>query len=155
MKQANSAELRELLGLNLVLLARLYRRELDNALDEFGLSEAAVLPVRYLGRLGHGIRQGALAEALYLEGPSLIRVLGQLIELGLVERREDPADGRAKIVTLTASGKELNRRLAGDLGRLRRKVFDEVTDADMEACLRAFDKMALNIRRSAEQDALA
>jgi|SRR5579859_1724112 len=38
--------------------------------------------------------------------------LAQLAELGLVERRPDPADGRVLLVTLTRHGRELVDRLA-------------------------------------------
>jgi MarR family transcriptional regulator for hemolysin len=92
MKSTN-AQLREQAGLRLMLLARLYRRELDVALKPYGLSEANTAPMRYLGQHPQGVRQGALAAALYLEGPSLIRVLDQLIDAGYIARLDDPADG--------------------------------------------------------------
>ena len=61
----------ERFGMSLVLLARLYRREIDIALKDFGLSEATALPLR------------------------------QLAERKLVDRIEDKDDRRAKILRLT------------------------------------------------------
>jgi len=144
--KATNARLREQAGLRLMLLARLYRRELDVALKSYGLSEANAAPMRYLGQHPQGVRQGVLAAAMYLEGPSLIRVLDQLIDSGYVARLDDPADGRAKLIVLTDAGADLNRRLATDLDRLRRRLFAGIPAADLEVCIKAFDLMAENIR---------
>ena len=143
-----TADLHEIVGLHLVLLARLYRRELDAALKPHGLSEANTLPLRHLDRVGTGVRQGALAQALDLEGPSLIRVLDQLQQLGLVERQDHPQDRRAKIVALTAAGVALNRTLRVDLARLRKRLFRDIPAADLEVCLRAFATMSANLRQA-------
>lgn len=48
-----------------------------------------------------------MAEELGVEGPSLVRVLDQLCIAGLVERRDDPRDGRAKTLHLTPEGDKL------------------------------------------------
>src|ERR1700691_104885 len=91
----------------LVNLARLYRREIDRALEAFGLSDATALPVLHIGHLGDGVRQGALADELGIEGPSLVRLVDRLTIAGLVERREDPTDRRAKTLHLTPAGQNL------------------------------------------------
>ena len=149
MKVPTAAQLREQTGLGLVLLARFYRYELDAALKQHGLSEANSLPLRFLGHQPGGMRQGALAHALHLEGPSLIRVLEQLIKMGYVARQDDPEDGRVKIVTLTDAGRELNRRLGHELDRLRRRLFEGVDAADLQACIRTFDRITANMQRAA------
>ena len=89
---------------NLMVLSRAYRGAADKALADYGLSQATAWPVILAGRLGDGVRQGALAEALGVEGPSLVRVLDQLVAAGLMERREDPHDRRAKTLHLTEAG---------------------------------------------------
>ena len=54
---------------NLMVLSRAYRGAADKALADYGLSQATAWPVILAGRLGDGVRQGALAEALGVEGP--------------------------------------------------------------------------------------
>lgn len=49
---------------NLMVLSRAYRGAADKALADYGLSQATAWPVILAGRLGDGVRQGALAEAL-------------------------------------------------------------------------------------------
>src|SRR5690606_20372459 len=118
-----------------------YRSAADNALAEYGLSQATAWPVILTGRLGDGVRQGALAEALGVEGPSLVRVLDQLVASGLIERREDPRDRRARTIHLTPDGDALRQRVEGVLVKLRRQIFKEVSHDDLQAFLRVFETL--------------
>jgi MarR family transcriptional regulator for hemolysin len=126
----------------LAKMARLYRREIDFALEAYGLSDATALPVMYIGRLGDGVRQGALAEELGIEGPSLVRLIDLLTAAGLVERREDPSDRRAKTLHLTATGDALRQKIEAVLTELRARLFAKVPPEDAQACLRVFELMS-------------
>src|SRR4051794_28760800 len=90
----------------LTLTSRLYKAAVDRVGADYGLSHATGLPVLVIGRLGDGVRPGVLAEALGLEASSLVRVIDHLIESGLLARREDPQDRRAKILELTEEGRQ-------------------------------------------------
>ncbi|MGV0759227.1 MarR family transcriptional regulator [Tistrella mobilis] len=139
----------ERFGMHLVLIARLYRRLLDQALHGHGLSEARALPLRYLARLGDGTRQGRLAEVMNLEGPTLVRVIDQLVADGHVERVEDSDDRRARLVRLTPTGRELAERLGGDLTTLREGIFRGVADADLAVTLKVMAQVEANLRDAA------
>jgi MarR family transcriptional regulator for hemolysin len=121
---------------SLLRLARIYRRETDKALAAHGISDARALPVLHIARLGDGVRQGVLAEELGVEGPSLVRILDQLCAAGLVERREDPNDGRAKTLHLSGEGRELAAVIETQLDTLRKGFLSGVDDADLAATLR-------------------
>lgn len=141
---------------NLMVLSRAYRGAADKALADYGLSQATAWPVILAGRLGDGVRQGALAEALGVEGPSLVRVLDQLVAAGLMERREDPHDRRARTLHLTVAGHALRAQVEEVLVELRRRVFQGVSESDLEACLRVFDALKVSLGRSgagAQEDA--
>jgi MarR family transcriptional regulator for hemolysin len=125
----------------LVRLARIYRQGIDEALTGLGLSDALALPVIVLGRYPDGSRQNALADALGVEGPSLVRLLDRLVEDGLVERREDPADRRAKIVKLTALGEAHSLQASRVLDAFRASLLQGAAPTDIEATLRVFDLM--------------
>jgi MarR family transcriptional regulator, transcriptional regulator for hemolysin len=111
----SQANIHSEIGLLIAKLGRLWRREADQALADHGLSHATALPLMVLSRRGDRVRQGVLAEELGIEGPSLVRLIDLLQAEGLVERREDPTDRRAKTLHLTATGKakveEINRVL--------------------------------------------
>ncbi|QQB33975.1 MarR family transcriptional regulator [Achromobacter deleyi] len=134
---------------NLMVLSRAYRGAADKALADYGLSQATAWPVILAGRLGDGVRQGALAEALGVEGPSLVRVLDQLVAAGLMERREDAHDRRAKTLHLTEAGHTLRKEVEDVLVELRRHLFDGVSEADLQACLRVFDSLKAALGRGA------
>jgi MarR family transcriptional regulator for hemolysin len=116
-------------------LTRIYRRAVDKALAAHGLSEARALPVLHIARLGEGLRQGALAEELGIEGPSLVRILDQLCAAGLVERRDDPNDRRAKTLHLTDEGRALAAVIEATLDAFRARLLTQVGDEDLSATL--------------------
>lgn len=129
------------LSLSLGVVQRAYRAAADKAVSQLRLSHAMTWPLLLIGRLGDGQRQGALAEALSIEGPSLVRSLDQLMAEGLVERREDPADRRAKTLHLTATGRQVYGEIEALLQTLRNELYQGVSDEDIAACLRVFETL--------------
>jgi MarR family transcriptional regulator for hemolysin len=116
--------------------SRSYKSAVDKVAAEYGLSQATGLPVMIVGRLGNGVRPGVLADALGLEASSVVRVVDQLIESGLLERRDDPLDRRAKILELTDEGRKTAALMEQALIPFRRKLFGNFEPADVEATLR-------------------
>lgn len=111
----SSSFMRAEIGLLVARLARVWRRKADQALAAHGISEAVSHPLLILSRRGKRVRQGVLADEMGIEGPSLVRLIDLLEADGLVERKEDPTDRRAKLLHLTALGEakadELDRVL--------------------------------------------
>jgi MarR family transcriptional regulator for hemolysin len=119
------------LGLLIARLARLWRREADQALADHGLSQATAHPLRVLSRLGKCVRQGVLADEIGIEGPSLVRLIDLLQAEGLVERREDPSDRRAKTLHVTASGEAKADEINRVLRRVRAHLLKDISAADL------------------------
>lgn len=126
------------LGTSLSVLQRGYRAAADKAVAHVGVSQTLAYPIVMLGRMDGDVRQGMLAEALGIEGPSLVRTIDQLVDAGLVERREDPADRRAKILHLTPAGEAVCAPIEAALAQMRTALFEGVSDEDVAACLRVF-----------------
>src|SRR5579862_3888682 len=125
-------------GFRISRIARRLRQAVDMELRAYGLTEATWRPLVYVARLGAGVRQKELATALGIEGPSLVRLLDGLERRGLIERREDDADRRARGIHLTAAGRALQRRVAKVSGAVQRRLLAAVAPADLKACDRAF-----------------
>jgi DNA-binding MarR family transcriptional regulator len=68
-----------------------------------GLDPAAAQLLAWLARLGP-TRQSQLAEGTFLDPSTVSRRVSQLVQLGLVERRADPMDGRAVQLVPTELG---------------------------------------------------
>jgi MarR family transcriptional regulator for hemolysin len=137
-------------GTSLSSLQRGYRAAADRAVGHVGISQAAAWPLAMIGRIGSGVRPGVLADMLGVEGPSLVRQLDQLAEAGLVERRDDIIDRRAKTLHLTAAGSRARAKIETALDAMRDELFEGVRSDDLDTCLRVFallesrlDRMAL------------
>jgi MarR family transcriptional regulator for hemolysin len=59
-----------------------------------------------------GLNQSELAEGLDLQPITLTRLVDKLSDSGLIERRPDPTDRRAKRLFLTAAARPLLERLS-------------------------------------------
>ena len=59
--------------------------------------------------------QGMQELSYYHDKSTITRVVSRLVERGLVERRENPADRREKLVELTAEGTALANHILGIL----------------------------------------
>ncbi|HEU4586321.1 MAG TPA: MarR family transcriptional regulator [Gemmatimonadaceae bacterium] len=116
------------------------RRINGRALAPLGISTAQAYPLVLIAQ-NDGIRQGELADRLDIEGPTLVRMLDQLGALGLVDRRTDPADQRAKTLHLTPAGEALAERVEPVLYETRARILADVPDEDLEVCLRVFDAL--------------
>ena len=126
---------RQLTG-SLVQVAHIYRKKVSRALAAYGISDAQAVPVLYIARFGGGMRQNILAEEIGIEGPSLVRLLDQLCAHGLVERRDDSHDRRAKNLHLTPAGEEMAAQVEAALVQIRGRLLMTISDADLEAALR-------------------
>jgi MarR family transcriptional regulator, transcriptional regulator for hemolysin len=86
----------------------------DHKASQFGITRAQWVVLVRLDRF-EGIKQSELAEMLDLQPITLTRLLDRLCDNGLIERRADPSDRRAKRLHLTPAARPLLERL-GDLG---------------------------------------
>jgi MarR family transcriptional regulator, transcriptional regulator for hemolysin len=95
-------------------VARMLRTYADHKAAQFGITRAQWVVLVRLDR-SEGLKQSELAEMLDLQPISLTRLLDRLSEAGLIERRPDPVDRRAKRLFLTSAARPLLEKL-GDLG---------------------------------------
>jgi MarR family transcriptional regulator for hemolysin len=138
MAKPDTAHLQRDLTRDLLRTGRLWRKMAREAAAKHGVSEAASAPLVWIERLGDNVRQNALAEAIGIEGASLVRLIDELEGSALVTRQPDPNDRRANSVALTELGKQTVTKVNADVQALRRQVFAGLADSDFEATLRVF-----------------
>jgi len=95
-------------------VARMLKTYADHKAGQFGITRAQWVVLVRLDRF-EGLKQAELAEMLDLQPITLTRLLDRLAECGLIERRPDPNDRRAKLLFLTPKAKPLLEQL-GELG---------------------------------------
>lgn len=128
-----SSQARSRFGLLIARVYRQWRRQVDLSFKDLGLSDATRTPLLVLYEQGGPLRQKDLADALYLDSSSLVRVLAQLREAQLVDWDCDPADRRTKCIALTDKGRntaglilakslEIERTLLADLSADEQQV---------------------------------
>lgn len=90
----------------------------------------------------------ALAEHLGIEGQSLVRLIDHLESSGLVVRRDDPTDRRAKVLMLTEAGKTMAAQVDQVVRDIRERLLQDVsaealhiTDLTLDAISRAADRI--------------
>ena len=75
----------------------------------------------------HGpLRQGALAERLFLDKSTTSRVVNALVRKGYVEQRPDPTDGRAMLISATRQGQRLCARITSDLVEQQKQLLGDL-----------------------------
>lgn len=120
------------------LFARVTRRLIDAErplLRARGLSMWAYIA---LTRLVHAPAptQLALAEQMGYDKTRLIRVLDHLSDEGLIARRPDPEDRRARIVELTPAGRSRHAAARADIRAMETELLAGLSAAE-QAALRA------------------
>ncbi len=81
-------------------------RDFKHCMDESGLSFSQII---LLMRLYHGGKSGVswIGEQLGITNAAASQSIDRLVNLGLIERTEDPEDRRAKQLVLTRQGQAL------------------------------------------------
>ena len=121
---------------SLVQASRKWKKLAQLALAAHGISQARASALVWVRRLGGGTRQIALASYVGIEGTSLVRLLDELSASGLLVRKDDPDDRRAKTIWLTPQGEHLADQIEQVLAALRERVLEDVTEGDVAATLR-------------------
>lgn len=133
-------------------VARLLRTYADQRARQFGMTRAqwAVL-VRL--ELAEGLKQSELAELLDLQPITLTRLVDRLCASGLIERRADPADRRAKRLYLTAQARPLMDRLAELGGDMMTTVLEGFDLATIERMIGELSLARNNLRNATSKRA--
>lgn len=101
-----------LLHLTLLHLGRLVESSIQTVLAPEGLelSEHSVLSALWFAGPPHTMSPTQLSHVILQTTSGMSKTLRRVEGLGLIERISDPSDGRARLVVLTANGRELAER---------------------------------------------
>jgi len=123
-------------GALLSLATRQWRRAADQGLQPFDLTEATWLPLIRIARAPAPLRQKDLAALLSLDGSSVVRLLDTLETAGLIRRREEASDRRAKAIFLTAKGRAIANKVEAAARQVRLDALRGLPAKDIETTIR-------------------
>lgn len=135
---SRTPSLRSRFGIRFSLLARRWRRAIEAGLAEAGLTDATWIPMVHLRETGGGISQKELAARVGVDGSSLVRVLDILEREGMIERRRDESDGRARLIHLTTNGETRLNVIHTALERVEERMLCDLTDGELGQMLDGF-----------------
>jgi len=125
-----------MLNLTLLHLGRIVESSIQAVLAPVGLelSEHSVLTALWFAGPPHTMSPTQLSQVILQTTSGMSKTLRRVERLGLIERVEDPNDGRARLVVLTDKGRETAegplRELAGQwTTQLQGVKADELADA--------------------------
>lgn len=131
----------------LVLLARRWRRAVDEALARAGHGDASWVPLVHLARSGGGICQRDLADRAGLDVSTLVRLLDTLGERGLVDRRHKEGDRRVRLLDLTPAGQRAVAEIQRALLACETELTAGIDSDDLAVALRLFGRIDTNLAR--------
>lgn len=125
---------------------------MEAELSTAGLTDATWVPLVHLNETGGGITQKELAGLVGVDGSSLVRVLDILEREGLIERRRDESDGRARLIHLTPQGEHRVGLIREELARAEEAVLCDLSDEDIARMLDCLDRIDHRMTALAAED---
>ena len=134
----------ELRASSLVLLKRLGFNAKQHSFEEY--EKAGLSPYHHaiLAVLDEGVpdTQAAIADSLGYDRGTLVGLLDELEEKGLIERKRDPDDRRRHLVRLTSDGKRALTRLRALAERLEDEFLAPLSAKEHETLHALLTKLA-------------
>jgi MarR family transcriptional regulator, transcriptional regulator for hemolysin len=127
-------------------VARLLRTYADYRAAQFGMTRAQWAVLVRLDR-SEGLNQSELADVLDLQPITLTRLLDKLSDSGLIERRPDPDDRRAKRLFLTSAARPLLEQLASLGENTMASALEGVGSDNVERMVSQLEVVRENLRQ--------
>lgn len=121
-------------------VARQLRQKSMESLARWDVTPSQSRALRVLTRHG-AMRLSELSEQLRIAPRSTTEVVDGLETKGLIERRPDPQDRRAKLVALTGHGNDVVKQIHSASGTEAERVFDRLSQTDRDHLARILRKL--------------
>lgn len=125
----------------LLRCAVLWRTSLDERLRPWGATYASWRTLRVLVAKGQRLHQTSLAKEIGVETPTLVALLDRMEKMDWLRRRPDPDDRRVRWVEITPQGQKVWKKLDGEAGALRRKLFGVLSPDEVRLGVALLEKV--------------
>ena len=134
------------LGFLIADVARLLRQEFQKRMEGKDLTLAQARALVHVARTP-GIRQVELAERLEIQPITLARLIDQLQDNTLVERRPDPNDRRAYQLHPSKQAQPHIKEIGKVIDGIRDDVLGDLNEREVNALFNALEKMREKLAR--------
>jgi DNA-binding MarR family transcriptional regulator len=93
-----------------------------------------------------GQTPGEIAEAIGVEGPTVVRALQRMAAAGVVVRKKHPRDGRQIAIHLTPAGAQLRTHLPRALRQIEERALAEFSNAERTQLFELLERLDANLR---------
>jgi DNA-binding MarR family transcriptional regulator len=90
--------------------------------------------------LGNGVRMSTIANYLTCDPSTITGVVERLVTLGFIDRKESKTDRRQKLISLTASGRDLRNELLKVVTETRFPALASLDTNDIHEFIRLINK---------------
>ena len=135
---------RDTIGFLLNDAARLMRKDFERRTRSLGLTRAQWQALFHLAR-NEGCNQATLADLLEVEPITLARLVDRLEASGLVERRPDPGDRRARLLFLGERAHPLLEQLRALGAETREIALAGISEDERTLLMTLLTKMRANL----------
>jgi len=133
-------------------VGRMLRTYADQVARRFGMTRAQWALLKRL-EANEGLKQSELADMLDLQPITVTRLVDRLCDNGLIERRADPNDRRAKRLFLTPAAQPLMDQLDALANELMNAILEGQPPEKTDAALTYLGAMKENLRRLLQENA--
>lgn len=98
------------------------------------------------------LRLGELARLSRVSQPGMTRLVGSMLDAGLLDKHEDPGDSRAQLISITPAGAKAFDVWESQLGEALMPVFADLSDDDWAVLTRAAEILA-SVTENSEENA--
>jgi MarR family transcriptional regulator, transcriptional regulator for hemolysin len=131
-------------GFLLKEVSRRYTLHFEQRASVFGLTLSQCKALVRLEK-NQGVSQARLAELAEVDAMTMVRILDRMEADGVLERRPDPADRRARCLYLTPKAKPLLDRIWQLSDEIRTEIFGGITKADRDVFMSVLEHIFANI----------
>lgn len=121
----------------LVMASRSWTYRIDNLLRmQTGQTRARWQILFTIAFAEQPVTMTAISRRVRVQWPTIVRVVEGIERDGLIEREDNPADRRSKLLRLTPEGEEVVARIQPTLDRERATLLAGLSDEELKECTR-------------------
>jgi MarR family transcriptional regulator for hemolysin len=130
--------------------ARAWRQAIDSRLKHLGVGQAGWMAIATIAKAEQPLSQKALAEALSIEGPTVVATIDRLVSAGLAERIASATDRRINLVMLTKAGQGMYAKVSAEATAFRQQTLSDADRAALEVATALLEALRARIENADE-----